>query len=257
VYGARSPSAQVSKKRVTRVNVRGSVVPDRKFKCEEVCGEAEQPVDPVGGAEVFQNDPPRVNESAESGSSSTENVLGWVDDASHDHTQSRQESEVPATSQTKPYADPCKDGEEKAEGDHRRPLALIKLSSVSRRRQDRIRRRSKKYRNHTCEGASQRSTMFGVSVSVSNVSARALVDCGCGGGLLISRTFADRSGIDNESSSGERFELPDGTLHPMWRTKKLLSLNAWPMSKRCESGGDRVECIRSNSWAAKVSSMES
>jgi hypothetical protein len=32
--------------------------------------------------------------------------------------------------QTKPYADPCKDGEEKAKDDHRRPLALIKLSSV-------------------------------------------------------------------------------------------------------------------------------
>jgi hypothetical protein len=48
--------------------------------------------------------------------------------------------------------------------------------------------------------------------------------------LLISRTFADRSGIDYESSSGERFELPDGTLLPVWRTKKLLSLNIGPMS---------------------------
>jgi hypothetical protein len=67
--------------------------------------------------------------------------------------------------------------------------------------------------------------MIGVSVSVANVSATALVDGGCGGELLISRTFADRSGIDYESSSGERVELPDGILLPVWRTKKLLSLN--------------------------------
>jgi hypothetical protein len=132
--------------------------------------------------------------------------------------------------QTKPYADPCKDGEEKAKDDHRRPLALIKLSSVSRRRQDRIRRRSKKYRNHTCQGDSQRSTMIGVSVNVSNVLGRALVDDGCGGELLTSRTFADWSGIDYESSSGERVELPDGTLLPVWRTKNLLSLNVGPTS---------------------------
>jgi hypothetical protein len=71
--------------------------------------------------------------------------------------------------------------------------------------------------------------MLGVSVSVANVSATVLVDGGCGGELLISRTFADRSGIDYESSSGERLELPDGTLLPVWRTKKLLSLNVGPM----------------------------
>jgi hypothetical protein len=106
-------------------------------------GEAEKPVDPVSGAEVFQSDPPRVKEGAESGRSSSENVLGWVDHASHEYAQSRQEPEVPATSQAKPYADPCMDGEEKAEDDHRRPLALVKLSSVSTRRQDRIRRRSR------------------------------------------------------------------------------------------------------------------
>jgi hypothetical protein len=157
-------------------------------------------------------------------------VLGWVDHASHEYAQSRQEPEVQATSQSKPYADPCKAGEEKAEGDHRGPLARIKLSSVSRRRQDRIRRRSKKYRKHSCEGDSQRSTMLGVSVGVANVSARALVDGGCGGELLISRTFADRSGIDYESLSGEGVELPDGTLLPVWRTKKSLSLNVGPMS---------------------------
>jgi hypothetical protein len=171
-----------------------------------------------------------VKESAEFGRSSSENVLGWVDHASHEYTQSRKEPEAPATSQTKPYADLCMDGEEKAEDHHRRPLALITLSSVSRRRQGRIRRRSKKYRNHTCEGDSQRSTMLCVSVSVANVSATALVDGSCGGELLISRTIADRSGIDYESSSGERVKLPDGTLLPVWRTKKLLSLNLGPMS---------------------------
>jgi hypothetical protein len=148
-------------------------------------------------------------------------VLGWVDHPSQEYAQSRQEPEVPATSQTKPYADPCKDGGEKAEVDHRRPLALIKVSSVSKRHQDRIRRRSKMYRNYTCEEHCQRSTMLGVSVSVSNVSARALVDGGWGGELVISRTFADRRGIDYKSSSGERVELPDGTLLPVWRTKKL------------------------------------
>jgi hypothetical protein len=73
--------------------------------------------------------------------------------------------------------------------------------------------------------------MIGVSLSVANVSARALVDGGCGGELLISRTFADRSGIDYESSSGERVELPDGTLLPVWRTKKLFSLNVGQTSK--------------------------
>jgi hypothetical protein len=52
--------------------------------------------------------------------------------ASHEYVQSRQEPEVPEASQTQPYADPCTDGEEKAEDDNRRPLALIKLSSVSR-----------------------------------------------------------------------------------------------------------------------------
>jgi hypothetical protein len=72
--------------------------------------------------------------------------------------------------------------------------------------------------------------MLGVSVSVANVSATALVDGGCGGEFLISRTFADRSGIDYESSSGEGVELPDGTLLPVWRTKKLLSLNVGLMS---------------------------
>jgi hypothetical protein len=72
--------------------------------------------------------------------------------------------------------------------------------------------------------------MLGVSVSVANVSARALVDGGCGEELLIFRTVADRSGIDYESSSGERVELPDGTLLPVWRTKKLLSLNVGPIS---------------------------
>jgi hypothetical protein len=130
----------VPKKRVTPVSARGSVVPGKKVKCNEVFGEAEHPVDPVSEAEVFQSDPPLVKESAESGRSSSENILGWVDHASHEYAQSRQEPEVPATSQTKPYADPCKDGEEKAEDGHRRPLALIKLSSVSRRRQDHIRR---------------------------------------------------------------------------------------------------------------------
>jgi hypothetical protein len=72
--------------------------------------------------------------------------------------------------------------------------------------------------------------MLCVSVSVANVSARALVDGGCGRELLISRTFTDRNGIDYESSSGKRVELPDGTLLPVWRTKKLLSLNVGPMS---------------------------
>jgi hypothetical protein len=72
--------------------------------------------------------------------------------------------------------------------------------------------------------------MLGVPVSVANVSARALSDGGCGGELLISRTFADRSVIDYESSIGERVELPDGTLLPVWRTKKLLSLNVGPIS---------------------------
>jgi hypothetical protein len=72
--------------------------------------------------------------------------------------------------------------------------------------------------------------MLGVCVSVSNVSARALVNGGCGGELLISRNFADRSGIDNESSSGERVELPDGILLSVWRSKKLLSLNVGQMS---------------------------
>jgi hypothetical protein len=72
--------------------------------------------------------------------------------------------------------------------------------------------------------------MLGVSVSVANVSARALVDGGCEGELLISRTFADRNGVDYESSSGERVELPDGTLLPVGRTKKLLSQNVRPLS---------------------------
>jgi hypothetical protein len=72
--------------------------------------------------------------------------------------------------------------------------------------------------------------MIGVSVNVSNVLGRALVDDGCGGELLTSRTFADWSGIDYESSSGERVELPDGTLLPVWRTKNLLSLNVGPTS---------------------------
>jgi hypothetical protein len=72
--------------------------------------------------------------------------------------------------------------------------------------------------------------MLGVSVSVANVSARALVDCGCGGEFLIARTFADRNGVDYESSSGERVGLPDGNLLPVWRTKKLLSLNVGPIS---------------------------
>jgi hypothetical protein len=89
VYGARSPSAQVPKKRATPVNGRGSVVPGKKVKCKEVFGEAEQPVDPVSGAGGFQSDPPHVKESAESGRASFENVLGWVDHASHEYSQSR------------------------------------------------------------------------------------------------------------------------------------------------------------------------
>jgi hypothetical protein len=71
--------------------------------------------------------------------------------------------------------------------------------------------------------------ILGVSVSVANVSARALVDGGCGGEFLFSRTFADRNGIDYESSNGERVPLPDGTLLPVRRTTKL-SLNVGPMS---------------------------
>jgi hypothetical protein len=89
------------------------------------------------------------------------------------------------TGQTKPYADPCKDGEEKALGDHRRPRDLTKLSRMSLRRQDRIRIRSKKYRNHTSEGDSQRCTMLGVSVSISNVSARAQSIADVGGGVAV------------------------------------------------------------------------
>jgi hypothetical protein len=72
--------------------------------------------------------------------------------------------------------------------------------------------------------------MLCVSVSVANVSARAVVDGAYGGEFLISRTFADRSGIDYDSSSGERVEVPDGNLLPVWRTKKFLSLNVGPMS---------------------------
>jgi hypothetical protein len=124
----------VPKKRVTPVCASGSVVPGKKVKFEEACGESEQPLDPVSGVESFQSGPPRVKESAKSGRSFSENVLRWVDHASHEYAKSRKEPEVPATSQAKPYADPCKDAEGKAEDDHRRPLALIKLSSVSRRR---------------------------------------------------------------------------------------------------------------------------
>jgi hypothetical protein len=96
LYVARSPSAQVYKKRLTPVSARGRVVPGEKFKCEGVCGEAEKPVDHASGAEVFQSDRPRVKEIADSGRSSSENVLGWVDHAAHVYSQSMQEQEVPA-----------------------------------------------------------------------------------------------------------------------------------------------------------------
>jgi hypothetical protein len=195
------------------VSTRGSVVPGKKVECAEVYGEAEQPVDPVSGAEVFQSDPLRVKESSKSGSSS-ENVSEWVENASHEYAQSRQEPGVLATGQTKPYADPCKDGEEKALDDHRRPRDLIKLSRMSLRRQDRIRIRSKKYRNHTSEGDSQKSTILGVSVSILNVSARAQSMADVGGSCCSSKPLQTGSGIDCESSRGERVELPDGALLP-------------------------------------------
>jgi hypothetical protein len=87
----------VPKKRVTPVSACGSVVPGKKVKCEEVCGEAELPVDPVSRTEVFQSDAPRVKESADSGRSSSENISGWVDHVSHEYAQSMQEQDVPAT----------------------------------------------------------------------------------------------------------------------------------------------------------------
>jgi hypothetical protein len=72
------------KRRVTAVSACGGVVPGKKINCEEVCGEAEKPVDPVSGEEVFQSDLPCVQESTEFGLSSSEHVLGWVNHASHE-----------------------------------------------------------------------------------------------------------------------------------------------------------------------------
>jgi hypothetical protein len=54
----------------------GAKYRETKVNFEEVCGEAEQPVDPVSGTTVFQSDPPRVKESAESGRSSSEKCVG-------------------------------------------------------------------------------------------------------------------------------------------------------------------------------------
>jgi hypothetical protein len=98
--------------------------------------------------------------------------------------------------------------------------------------------------------------MLDVSVSFANVSARALVDGGCGGEFLISRTFADWSGVDYESSSGERVELSDGTLPPRVENEEVAEPECRADVERCESGCDRVEYIRCNSWAAVVISME-
>jgi hypothetical protein len=39
--------------------------------------------------------------------------------------------------------------------------------------------------------------------------------------LLLSRSFADRVGIDYEPVEGEIVELPDGTLLPVSRTQEL------------------------------------
>jgi hypothetical protein len=101
-------------------------------------------------------------------------------------------------------------------------LALIKLNSAARYRQDCRRRWSKK----TCKGSSHEGESFGckllgVAVTVAGVSANALVDNGCGGELLISRAFASRVGIDYVNSEWERVELPDKTLLPVARTQEL------------------------------------
>jgi hypothetical protein len=71
-----SAESKCPKKRVTPVSACGSVVPGKKVKCEEVCGEAELPVDPVSRTEDFQSDAPRVKESADSGRSSSEKCIG-------------------------------------------------------------------------------------------------------------------------------------------------------------------------------------
>jgi hypothetical protein len=76
-------------------------------------------------------------------------------------------------------------------------LALIKLNSAARYRQDRRRRWSKK----TCNGSSHEGESFGckllgVAVTVAGVSSNALVENGCGGELLISRALASRVGIE-------------------------------------------------------------
>jgi hypothetical protein len=101
-------------------------------------------------------------------------------------------------------------------------LALIKLSSAARYRQDCRRRWSKK----TCEGSSHEGEsigckLLGVAVTVAGVSANALVDIGCGGELLISRAFASRVGIEYVNSEWERVELPDKTLLSAARTREL------------------------------------
>jgi hypothetical protein len=61
-------------------------------------------------------------------------------------------------------------------------LALIKLNSAARRRQDRRRRWSKKTcKRSSHEGESFGCKLLGVTVTVARVSANALVDNGCGG----------------------------------------------------------------------------
>jgi hypothetical protein len=101
-------------------------------------------------------------------------------------------------------------------------LALIKLNSAARYRQDCRRQWSKK----TCAGSRHEVESFGckllgVAVTVAGVLANALVDNGCGGELLISRAFASRVGIDYVNSEWEIVELPDKTLLPVTRTQEL------------------------------------
>jgi hypothetical protein len=60
-----------------------------------------------------------------------------------------------------------------------------------------------------------------VAVTVARVSANSLAYNGCGGELLISRTFASRVGIDYVNSEWESVELPDETLLAVARTNEL------------------------------------
>jgi Aspartyl protease len=138
------------------------------------------------------------------------------------YAQSKRESELAEERQAFSFSGRPGKALQSAEGGCLR-MPLIKLNNVAKKRRDRCRRQSKNTRIEVpCqEGGSCSGSMLGVAVSVSGVATRALVDTGCEVELLLSRSFADRVGIDYEPVEEEIVELPDGTLLPVSRTKEL------------------------------------